>query len=78
MTLYEWLSIAIAIIALGVTIWAHRRVNKINAKIQYIQKLSTSGEQSLVITTSGGQSLVISGSNVSIIYNYATPDNKAP
>lgn len=66
MTLYESLSIAIAGIALIVTIWAHKRVNKINAKIQYIWKLSTSGEQSPIVT-----------GNEIRIFNYNFPDNKA-
>ena len=77
MTVYEWLSIGIAVAALIVAIREHERVNEINAKIQYIQKFSTSGEQSPIISTSGGQSPIISGSDVSI-YIYPHPDNKTP
>jgi len=67
MTLYESLSIAIAAITLGVTIWAHIRISKTNSRIQNIQKLSPSG----------GQSPIIVGSNVNI-YNYLPHDNKTP
>jgi len=62
MTLYETLSIVIGVIALGLTIWAHRRITGINLKIQNILKISTSGGQSPIVSD-----------NTFNIYNYNSP-----
>jgi hypothetical protein len=54
----EWLGIAgiiASIVASGVSIWAHVRINKTNVRIRNMQKLSTSGSQSPIFIDNRSQ-----------------------
>jgi hypothetical protein len=58
MSIYEWLSIGAiiaSIIASGVSIWAHLRINQTNIRIKNMQKLSTSGSQSPIFLDNRSQ-----------------------
>ena len=75
MTLGEWLtiaSLAVSLIALGVGIWGHTRINQ----IKNIYNMTTSGEHSPTVeTNSGGQVVNIINSIGGNMYQINPPSS---